>query len=86
MDAAGICPKLTIRFPNAAPFEFWISLTTEPLSLRGSRVFPLSTCQLASMPPRASACPHVPSRPLVASRFSDPKALADPAAGPLAFT
>jgi hypothetical protein len=24
MDAAGIYPKLTIRFPNAAPFEFCI--------------------------------------------------------------
>ena len=26
MDAADIYPKLTIRFPNAAPFDCWISL------------------------------------------------------------
>ena len=33
--------------------------STGPLGLRASSVRPLSPCQLASMSPRASACPHV---------------------------
>ena len=59
MDAADIYPKLTIRFPNAAPFDCWISLfhqASEPPGLLCVPHVPL--------PP----CPHVPSRPMVAHR------------------
>jgi hypothetical protein len=75
MNAAGIYPWLTIRFPYAAPFDCWISLfhrASEPPGLRASRVFPLSTCQLASMPPsrkRVSPCPLVPVSPCPLATF-----------------
>ena len=53
MDAAGIYPKLTIRFPYGAPFDCWISLfhrASEPPGLLCVPHVPLSPC------------PHVPSR------------------------
>ena len=56
-------PELPMPVPVTRHLNRCSSLfhrASEPLSLRASRVFPLSTCQLASLSPRASACPHVP--------------------------
>ena len=52
MDAAGIYPKLTIRFPYAAPFERWISLfhrASEPPGLSCVPLVNVSTCQHAPL-------------------------------------
>jgi hypothetical protein len=72
-------PELPMPVPDTRHLALCLSLysilhtqyspvfySTDPLSLRASNIRPLSPCQLASMSPRASACPHVtmPTCPL----------------------
>ena len=77
-------PSQLPGLPMVPPLSSASLCSTKPLSLRASSVCPLSTCQLASMPPLAQAlvpvspCPRVPSRPLVAFRFSDSMVRPDP--------
>ena len=76
MYAAGICPKLTIRFPNAAPFECWISLihrASEPPGLSCVPLVNVSTCQHAHSRKRLSPChlAHMSPRDLWSRRGSE---------------
>ena len=68
INAAGIYPKLTIRFPNAAPFDCWISLfhrATEPPGLLCVPLAHVPTCPLATFGrvkvqrPKGTACPRI---------------------------
>jgi len=48
-------PNSSSGFPMAPPLSSASLWSTKPLSLRASRVRPLSPCHHASMPPRGSA-------------------------------
>ena len=67
-------PNSSSGFPMAPPLSSASLWSTKPLSLRASRVRPLSPCHHASMPPRGSAAlgPTANRQPLTATTFVYP--------------
>ena len=67
------CTSVNYRVSLCCPFfEFCIFCSTQPLSLPASDLFPLSTCQLASLPARYPLRPT--GRRMCWSTDSDPSA------------
>ena len=71
----------------AKPHLHLCTVSLPPHALALTRCIPcqrvnMPACPLAQALVPVSPCQHVPSRPLVASRFSDPKVRPDPVFGP----